>query len=282
MKYEKYFPNEFAAWLDKYAKKATDITLIRDKNMFISENGKLIISELLVSAYLLNNIVEKMCNGSVYASQHMLKKGYIKLSDGTRIGVTGKIVSDENSVATHMRDISAINIRVPREIIGAAKDIIPYIAENDNIFNTLIIGPPSSGKTTILRDIISFCGNRFRTGIADERGELSERFNLGNFTFSMQGGSKEEMMIMLLRSMSPDVIFTDEVGTKEDENAIKKLINAGVKIICTAHGYNVEDLLRRTVLKELILNKVFERLVIISKRNGVGTLEKIINTEDIA
>ena len=275
MEFEKYLPKVMCNWI-KERGNLQDITLIRNKNMFVTENGVIIESPFFVGEEELENIVNKMCKGSVYANQHTLKEGFITLDSGHRVGVVGTyVLNDENKA--FLRDISAINIRISREIKGVGDKIIGSINEGERIYNTLIISPPSAGKTTILRDVARILGDRFRVGIVDERGEIAKGKDVGKFTFVMEECGKNKGIMMLLRSMSPDVIITDEIGNDEDETAIKTLINAGVKIICTAHGYDENDLLRRSVFKKLIDNKIFERIIILSKSKGVGTVEKLID-----
>lgn len=276
MTYINYLPQSLALWLENNAKEATDITLINDKNMFITEKGYIKESPFFVSKNLLYDIVMKMCKGSMYANQNTLKDGYITLGGGHRVGVVGTVVN-ESGKSTYMREISALNIRISRDIYGAADKIMPYIKSENRVYNTLIISPPSCGKTTALRDVARQLGNCVKVGVVDERSEIVQGKCVGKYVFSLDGCSKHEGILMLLRSMAPSVIITDEIGSEEDETAIKKLINAGVKIICTAHGYDEKDVMRRKVLAELITDGAFERLIILSAKNGAGTLEKVIN-----
>lgn len=276
MNLEKYLPWEMCNWIGSKGKQAENITLIRGRNMFISNHNAIIDSPFFVTKETLDNVVNLMCRGSMYANQHSLRNGYITLPGGHRAGVVGKAVKD-GDVTTHLRDISAVNIRISREVTGAADIILPYIKEGEKIFNTLIISPPSAGKTTVLRDVARQIGNRCRVGLIDEREEIARGKDVGRYTFVMEDCTKSDGIIMMLRSMSPQVILTDEIGTKEDETALKKLLNAGVKMICTAHGYDENDILRREVFKSLITDKVFEKIIVLSSKNGPGTLEKVID-----
>ena len=175
-----------------------------------------------------------------------------------------------------MRNITALNIRISKEVVGAANEIMKYLHSGNRVYNTLIVAPPSGGKTTLLRDISRNLGEIYRVGIVDERSEIGNGKNIGKHTFVLDGCSKKEGIGILLRSMSPQVIITDEIGTKEDEEAIERLINAGVKIICTAHGYGIEDVKRRNAISALINEKVFEKIIILSMRCGPGTIEDVI------
>lgn len=279
MTMEKYLPAEFALWLKPKMEAVSDITLIRDKYMFITCKGITLSSPYYVDGDTLDFVINRMCNQSVYANQSTLRKGYITLEEGHRVGFVGELTVSERDKREYLRNISGLNIRISRSIKDAAKDILPHIKSSFGVFNSLIVAPPGAGKTTVLKDIAKELGKDYRVGVVDERGELSPCE--GKYSFSVKGISKKDGIVLLLRSMAPEVIITDEIGTDEDEEAIKKLLNAGVKIICTAHGYDEKDILRREVFKNLILSHAFDRVIAISRRNGPGTIEKIINTLEL-
>ena len=213
--------------------------------------------------------------------QQNLAKGYITLSGGHRVGVCGKCVC-ENGKVTHMTDISAICVRLSRGIIGAADEIMEYVMYEDRIYNTLLISPAGCGKTTMLRDIARQIGQAHKVCIADERGEIAACYNgvpthdVGRFTAVMDAVPKGEGITMLLRTMSPEVIVTDETGSEAEERAIGELINCGIKIITTAHGYSERDVMRRRYIRNIINDGVFERIIVLGKlRDGIK-IEKII------
>ncbi len=278
---EEYLTDKMCSWVNLYQDSVTDVTLIENENMFLSVNGSILDTDCFVSKNLLQSIVTNLCNKSVYASQQTLKKGYVTLPDGCRVGMTGTAVTDADGHISHLRNINAVNIRISRDIKNAAENVIGYICNKEIVFNTLIIAPPGAGKTTMLRDVAMRLGENFRVGIADERDEIIPPDRKHRHVFVMRGTKKHDGMLSILRSMSPEVILTDEIGTYEDERAILKLINAGVKIVCTAHGYDETDLLRREVFKSLIEEEIFETIIVLSSRCGVGTVEKIICTGEM-
>lgn len=280
MSFEKYLPYHFCNWINEYGKDASDITICLNKLMYISVKGRIVDSPYYVSEEIFNSILNKMCNGSIYANQQTLKQGYITLKDGHRVGVSGNIIKNETG-NRYMREITALNIRISRNIPDVVKSVEKYILHNRYIYNTLIIAPPSAGKTTLLKGIALKLGENFRTGIVDERGEFDGIKNDSGHIFTIEGASKHEGILSLLRSMAPEIVITDEIGTVEDENAIFMLINAGVKIICTAHGYDVCDIMRRQVFRKLINECVFEKLIVLSQRNGPCTVEKVIDTQEM-
>lgn len=235
--------------------------------------------------------LELISENSIYAFQEEIRNGYITLRGGHRVGLTGKAVLDGNGIK-NLKDISGLNIRISREVNGCSKEILKYIVQGDNdIYNTLIVSPPKCGKTTILRDIarnISDGVNQIglsglKVGIVDERSEIAACFKgapqkkVGVRTDVLDACPKQLGMSMLLRSMSPDVIITDEIGSSGDKEALMQVLNAGVKIITTAHGYSISQLKLRKEVLAMLEEKVFERLVVLSSNNGPGTLEEVID-----
>ena len=259
-----------------------EIRIVAGKTCTLQKSGILHDTYICVTPAELGKIVEAMCRGSVYAMQTSLIQGYITLSGGHRVGVCGKTVT-ENGRITHMTDISAVCIRIAREIKGAADELMEYLLCDGKLYNALIVSPPGCGKTTVLRDIARQLGNKFKVCIADERSEIAYSkggaaiHDVGKFTAVMDGVPKAEGIMMLLRTMSPQVIITDETGREDEEKAIYELINCGAKIITTAHGFSERDVEKRNYLGSLIKDGVFERIIVLSNRKGPGTVEKIIS-----
>ncbi|NLV37139.1 MAG: stage III sporulation protein AA, partial [Clostridiaceae bacterium] len=169
------------------------------------------------------------------------------------------------------------------------------IRNNSDIFNTLIISPPQCGKTTILRDIARLLGNGLpdmgfrgvKVGIVDERSEIAAcqkgiaSNDVGLRTDVLDGCPKRIGMPMIIRAMSPKVIITDEIGNEGDREAIHSVLNAGVRIVATAHGYNVSEMKSRREVIKLIEDKVFERYIVLGNANGPGTLVEVIDGENM-
>ena len=235
------------------------------------------------------HLMNKISHFSIYTLEEELKRGYITISGGHRIGLAGKVILEEGKVKA-IRDISSFNIRIAREKVGIAEPIIPLIFKG-NWMHTMIIGPPQTGKTTMLRDIarIISSGNTAKgfeaskVGIVDERSEIAGCVNgVPQLTFGhrldvLDACPKAEGMMMLIRSMSPDVLIVDEIGRKEDAEAIQEAVHAGIKLVMTTHGTSLDEIRNRPSLRNILDQRIFERFVILSRASGPGTITHIYN-----
>lgn len=253
--------------------------LVRDK----SETYLVRLSDI-------QHTVELMSENSLYAYQDELRNGFLTLMGGHRVGIVGKVVAEKNEVKT-LKDISGLNIRIARQVTGCADRIISFIINGGSIYHTLIISPPNCGKTTILRDIIRQISDGFpehgfngvKVGLVDERSEIAACYrgipqnDIGISTDVLDSCPKPQGITMLVRSMSPQVIATDELGTKKDIEAVEEALNAGVKIITTAHAKDIGELANKPVIGELYRQGLFERIVILGNSNGPGTIKDIFD-----
>lgn len=232
-------------------------------------------------------LLSKISQYSIYSMEEELKKGYITIEGGHRIGLAGKVVL-ENGRVKAIRDISSFNIRIAKEKIGIANGVVPYIYKED-WQHTMIIGPPQTGKTTLLRDIARFISTgdyklqAKKVGIIDERSEIAgcvhgiPQLTFGNRVDVLDGCPKQEGMMMMIRSMSPDVLIVDEIGHQNDGQAILEAVNAGITLITTAHGNSIEDLMKRPSLKNILELKVFKRFIFLQRKDHVGQIYSILD-----
>lgn len=238
----------------------------------------------------MRSLIQKISNYSLYAYEEDIRQGFITIKGGHRIGIAGECVMEKGEVKT-IRNISSINIRVCSEVIGCSDKLIKYIysQKENRIFNTIIISPPKCGKTTILRDIARNISNGMnsiglygrKVAVIDERSEIGAchfgipQNDLGMRTDILDNCLKKEGMIMAIRSLSPEILICDEIGTKGDVEALLMAFNSGVNIITSIHGFTIEDLYKRKVFHELLDNGIIERAIVLSSRKGVGTIENI-------
>ena len=269
-------------------KKIQEIRIKVNKPVIINTANEELVLDYLVSKEELKYIITKISSYSLYAFEEEMRQGYITFRGGHRIGLAGQCVMEI------LRNISSINIRICKEVIGASNKIMPYISSFNKVYNTLIVSPPKCGKTTILRDIAKNISNGFsrinlkgkKVAIIDERSEIAAcyngvpQMNVGIRSDVLDNCLKTNGIIMAIRSLSPEVIICDEIGTMHEIEALSMAFNSGVKMILTVHGIDLEDVSRRKSLKELIDENILERIIVLSCKNGPGTLEKVYKVQE--
>lgn len=234
----------------------------------------------------LRETMEYISHYSLYAYENELRQGFLTVEGGHRVGVAGKVIMDREKVK-NIQYISSLNIRVSHEVIGCADKVLPYITRNGRVCHTLIISPPCCGKTTLVRDLIRQIsdGNAYvdgcSVGVVDERSELGGCYlgvaqnSLGTRTDILDCCPKAEGMMMLIRSMSPDVIAVDEIGTREDIHAVEYAMRCGCKMIASVHGLDMNEASKKPVLGEMIRRKMFERYVVLCNGRRPGEIRGI-------
>lgn len=234
----------------------------------------------------LKETLEYLSGYSMYAYEDEIRQGYLSVQGGHRVGITGRVVLEGNYVKG-MKYISCINVRLAHQIIGCADEVMPLIWTGRRICHTLIISPPRCGKTTLLRDMIRSISNGclghpgLTVGVVDERSELGGCYqgvpqnDLGIRTDVLDGCPKAEGMQMLLRSMSPAVIAVDELGRQEDFRAVEAVIHCGCRLLATAHGYSLEDVLNQPFFSRLKEEKVFERYILLEGQTHAGIIRAV-------
>lgn len=250
------------------------------KDDCISEN---IEGSLSVSMGVLQSTMQKLSKYSLYSINDQLIDGYISYDGGIRVGVCGEVVSNDGKVKT-IKNISSLNFRFPHEIRNCSLGIYQYIYDGD-IKNTLIISPPGAGKTTMLRDIIyqfSTRLNLINILVIDERQELTNLFD-GKVISKVKNVdvydncTKKFAFNNGIRSMKPDVIVTDEINIDRDIDDIENALTSGVKVFASIHASSVFELKSKKGMKDIIDKGLFDRYIVLSCANGIGTIEGVYN-----
>lgn len=251
------------------------------ESFFLETSGKLEKSScncISTGFSEINDILKSLCRYSVYSYSREISEGFITVESGIRAGLSGT-VSYSDSIKT-MRCINGINFRIPREIKNCGEKIYSRLLKN-NPCGIIICGSVASGKTTLLRDLCRLCGNRYIVSLIDERGEIAgcrdgvPQNDVGINTDIFDGFERSDGITSAVRSMSPEIIFCDEISNEKDSQAIIKSAGCGVKFISTAHADSFENLIKRRYLYDIINSGVFEYAVIMSGSSEAGKIKDI-------
>lgn len=272
--------------------------VLREGERFVSPEGVPGVppgAAYLVTADDVRRMLQLITESSYYALEDELRNGFVTLPGGHRVGLAGRVVTEGGRVRT-IRNVAGLNLRIAREVPGAADTVLPRLVRGpDRVYHTLILSPPRCGKTTLLRDLarqiangvphLGFAG--LPVAVVDERSEIAgccrgvPQCDVGLRTDVLDGCPKAEGVMLALRALSPGVIVTDEIGREEDARALEEVLNAGVRVIATAHAATPAELARRPVFAYLFRLGLFERLVVLSRRKGPGTVEEIIDGQRV-
>lgn len=289
-----YFPRSVKEQIEnrinkQLAQYVEEIRIRNNKPIVLKIAQEHMIINYTIQKVEIEEIFHRICENSIYSYQKQISEGFITIRGGHRIGITGSAVI-ENEKVINLNYISSLNVRIAREKKESSKEIINEIIniKENTIYNTLIISPPGGGKTTLLRDIIRKISNGIQeinftpkvVGVVDERGEIAAMYkgvpqnDIGIMTDVINNIGKAKGLKLLIRSMAPQVLTCDEIGSTEDVEAIKIAMCSGIKGIFTAHGGNIEEIRKNQEIKTLIEQEMIERIIILDKIQK-GRIEKI-------
>lgn len=266
------------------------VLITAEHSLFLDQQGNVLEKknkqELICSHECLEQTFRAVCGYSVHTHQREMIHGYIPLRGGHRAGLGATAVEREGTV-TSVKEISSLNIRIARQVFGAADPLVPTAQQG----GLLLAGGPGSGKTTLLRDLArQLAGGEDRPGkkvvLLDERGELAAMWDgipqndVGINTDVLNGFPKAIGMEMAVRSLSPDIILCDEIGSRREAEGIVGCMNAGVQMIASVHAGSMNELARKPWVMELLKLGAFPTVVLLNNRKGVGQIETIYRTDE--
>lgn len=263
------------------------------REYFLSKEGSILSQNeraLRPDKTYMDRLLAHLCGYSVYAYEDEIRQGFLTVPGGHRIGLCGETVLCGRTIAS-ITNLNAMNIRIAHQIRGAADGVIRFLWNGGEFLNTLIISPPGSGKTTLLRDLIRQLSDGtpghagVTVGVVDERSEIGAGFcgqirnDLGMRTDVLDACPKAEGMFLLLRSMNPRIIAVDEIGGREDAEAIGQAGRCGCKVLATVHGNDIGQIAGRKYIGDLIGDRLFERYILLAGSARPGVVEKVLDRE---
>ncbi|HSW10582.1 MAG TPA: stage III sporulation protein AA [Bacillota bacterium] len=262
------------------------IVVGRGGDIFVTAEGEPTCRQdgaLAVTWELVQDALQLMTRSSAYALEEEFRRGYLSLPGGHRVGMVGRAVLEGGRVRT-LRDVAGLNIRLAREVRGAADALVAVVLEDRVPRSLLLLSPPRGGKTTVLRDLVRQVSDRgYRVGLVDERSELAGSVNglpqleVGIRTDVLDACPKAEGIYILLRAMGSQVIACDEIGDEDEAAALADAARAGVRVMATAHASGLDDAMARPALGITLRQGVFERVGVLSRRLGPATLEEVLS-----
>ena len=284
MKLLKYFPEKVSSALTVF------LNAIKGQTLYVSEIRLRANAPMSVSfagrnvlrfggAYVICNEAEvaetlqKLCEDSVHTYGETIKEGYVMLENGYRIGVCGRAGISGDSIRS-IYGMTSLSIRIPHPISGASHEILRYIRQ-ESIQGALIYAPPNVGKTTLIRDMaatLSKGNHAKRVALIDTRGEIYMKSMFAESLVDvLHGYPRAKGIEIATRTLSPEVIFCDEIGSAEEAKAILSAANSGVPLIATAHAESFDTLLKRPNIRTLYDHHIFRYYIGLSRKEGTGS-----------
>lgn len=270
-----HLPPDIAQSIKSVKGQITEIRICLGRVPLICVDGHLTEVGRCVDKDSIDKITASLTRGSIYSVNECISRGFVTLDGGHRAGIGGTAVLDGGRVRT-VKDICFICFRIAREIKGCATSIAQRITENGRVRSSLIASPPGYGKTTVLRDLARILGDGcvtsepLRVGIADERREIGamsggkNAFDIGRAGFVLTGYPRSSAMEIMIRTMAPDVIISDEIGTREDFDAVRNALRCGVSVISSVHARTMDEIRQRFGED----TDLFDRFFFIGNRDG--------------
>lgn len=254
-----------------------ELRLRVEQPLYIVVNGKeQRVEDTVLHGAEIKDTLERAAEYSMHTCADSLRQGFLTVHGGHRIGVCGQTAVQDGDIRS-FRSISSLNIRIARQIKGVASpELLQQLRDGKHLCNALFLSPPGWGKTTLLRDIARQLSDaQVRTAIADERSELAAlhhgvpQFDVGRHTDVIDGCPKAQAAMMLVKTMSPQVLILDEITSEADIFAAECAAHCGTAVLASAHAWDLEDFQLRLLYRRLQERKIFNRVFCIEQYHQV-------------
>ncbi len=281
-----YLPPSVATYLSRFSQSEQEsLREIRVKEgcplLIVGRFGRRIDDFIIHTKSDIETSFRKICASSAYSHRNEIRAGYVTIPGGHRVGIMGTAVLGEQGTVEGIRDIYGLSFRIARDFDLQSDEILKRIYQNGRIYNLMLVGPPCSGKTTVLRSLVREVSQHVQVSVVDEREELfpaSRPVPVGCDV--LRGYPKAVGILQSLRTLSPRVIACDEIGTMEEVSAMMDGLRSGVSLVVSAHAYSKEELFYRPPVRELFLGGGIDLVAFLDPCNA-GKIIKIMEREDL-
>ncbi len=262
------------------------VIVIHGESSFLTTNSKTtyIVSNncVIPTENEIVDTINKMCGYSMHTQVENISNGFLTLKNGSRIGLSGTAVCEDGNIKS-VKDISSINIRIPRNKLNISDMIFDYF-KTEGIKNIMVVGPPNSGKTTMLKDIAyqlssGRMGKYYKICIVDERNEISPNDFSGPNTDVLSGFQKDKGITIAMRTLSPDFVICDEISGVNEVMKIVDGMNSGIKFVLSLHSSNLDELKKKKSFKLLFDEANFDTVVFLSESSRPGEILNVYKIE---
>ena len=232
------------------------------------------LAAMRLEALQIEEIFYTLCNGSVHTHERELAEGYLTTSAGNRVGVAGQFIQREGqSIA--LQKVTSLNLRIARSCTIHLPSELDKLLEQ-HFTGLLVVGEPGSGKTTLLRTIARTLAERQHlVAVIDERGELFPPEQPLPPLERIGGVDKARSVQMALRTLAPQVILLDELGSLEETVALEQGFFSGVDFIASVHAPDTAQARCRPQVQALLQRGMLQYLVALAGRESPGCIREM-------